>query len=61
MSFNDLPIPLAPQCRTPTTIRVPRYEIGQRAGEPIVAHLAGGPVRSPIVDTGFELVARESA
>ncbi|MCF3933433.1 LacI family DNA-binding transcriptional regulator [Acuticoccus sp. M5D2P5] len=43
-----------------TTIRVPRYEIGRRAGEQILARLAGEPT-ARIVDLGYELVARDSA
>ena len=44
-----------------TTLRVPRYLIGQRAGEMIRDRLAGLTVKRRIVDTGFELVPRESA
>jgi LacI family transcriptional regulator, gluconate utilization system Gnt-I transcriptional repressor len=44
-----------------TTIRIPSYAIGKRAGELILARLAGESVAEPIVDLGFELVARESA
>ena len=44
-----------------TTLRVPRYLIGARAGEMIRNRLAGLPVKRRIVDTGFELVPRESA
>ncbi|HEY3177483.1 MAG TPA: LacI family DNA-binding transcriptional regulator [Casimicrobiaceae bacterium] len=44
-----------------TTLRVPRYLIGQRAGEMIRDRLAGLPVKQRIVDTGFELVPRDSA
>ena len=44
-----------------TTIRVPRYEIGQRAGTMLCDRLAKRPVRKRVVDAGFELVARASA
>jgi len=44
-----------------TTIRVPRYEIGRRAGEMICERLADREVAPPIVDVGFELVERASA
>jgi LacI family gluconate utilization system Gnt-I transcriptional repressor len=44
-----------------TTLRVPRYFIGQRAGEMIRDRLAGLSVKPRIVDTGFELVPRRSA
>jgi len=58
--FDD--VPLAAQVVPPlTTIRVPRYEIGQRAGKLIADRLAKRPVRRRIVDTGFELVERDSA
>jgi LacI family transcriptional regulator, gluconate utilization system Gnt-I transcriptional repressor len=43
-----------------TTIRVPRYEIGSKAGELILARIAKTPVQ-PIVDLGFQLIVRESA
>jgi len=44
-----------------TTLRVPRYAIGQRAGAMICDRLAGRPVKQRVVDTGFELVIRDSA
>jgi len=44
-----------------TTIRVPRYEIGQRAGAMLCDRLAHRPVRKRVVDAGYELVARASA
>jgi LacI family gluconate utilization system Gnt-I transcriptional repressor len=44
-----------------TTLRVPRHAIGQRAGEMILARLAGRAVRRRIVDEGYELVPRASA
>ena len=44
-----------------TTIRVPRYDIGLRAGKMLCDRLAKRSVRRRIVDTGFELVPRESA
>lgn len=44
-----------------TTLRVPRYSIGQRAGAMICDRLAGRFVKQCIVDTGFELVTRDSA
>ena len=58
--YDDIPIAgqVVPSL---TTIRVPRYEIGQRAGAMLCARLAGRPVRRRVIDTGFELVARESA
>lgn len=58
--FDDIPIAgqVVPAL---TTIRVPRYEIGQRAGAMLCARLAGRSVRRRVVDTGFELVPRDSA
>ena len=44
-----------------TTIRVPRYEIGHRAGTMLCDRLGRRPVRRRIFDTGFELVPRASA
>jgi LacI family gluconate utilization system Gnt-I transcriptional repressor len=44
-----------------TTLRVPRYAIGKRAGEMILARVAGEPMRSRIADVGYELVPRASA
>ncbi len=45
---------------TLTSLRVPRYEIGQRAGRMICQRLAGEQVDEKIVNTGFELVVRDS-
>jgi LacI family gluconate utilization system Gnt-I transcriptional repressor len=42
-------------------LRIPRYAIGARAGEMIRDRLEGRPVKKRIVDTGFELVKRDSA
>lgn len=44
-----------------TTVRVPREEIGRKAGEMLVARLEERPVEPPIVDVGFQIVPRESA
>jgi LacI family gluconate utilization system Gnt-I transcriptional repressor len=44
-----------------TTLRVPRYAIGQRAGAMICDRLAGRAVDKRVVDAGFELVIRDSA
>jgi LacI family gluconate utilization system Gnt-I transcriptional repressor len=43
-----------------TTVRVPRYEIGSKAGGLILARIANASVQST-VDLGFELIVRESA
>ncbi len=45
---------------TLTSLRVPRYEIGRRAGEMICRRLNGEPVDEKIVNTGFELMVRDS-
>jgi LacI family gluconate utilization system Gnt-I transcriptional repressor len=58
--FDDIPI-AAQLVPALTTLRVPRYVLGQRAGEMIRARLEGGAVPQRIVDTGFELIARASA
>ena len=53
-----------------TTIAIPAYEIGRRAGEIVLARLAGAPASDPrgdprgnerVIDLGFEIVARESS
>ncbi|HTI46190.1 MAG TPA: LacI family DNA-binding transcriptional regulator [Casimicrobiaceae bacterium] len=58
--FDDVPIArqVVPAL---TTLRVPRYEIGQRAGEMIRARLAKVAIAQAVVDTGFEFVPRDSA
>lgn len=43
-----------------TSLRVPRYETGRRAGEMICKRLAGHTVDEKIVNTGYELVVRDS-
>jgi len=44
-----------------TTLRVPRYELGRRAGEMICARLAGSEVDEPVVNVGYEFVPRATA
>jgi LacI family gluconate utilization system Gnt-I transcriptional repressor len=44
-----------------TTIRVRRYEIGQRAGRLICERLSRRAVRRRRIDTGYELIVRDSA
>jgi len=58
--FDDMPIAgqVVPAL---TTLRVPRYDIGHRAGTMICARLDGRAVRRRVVDTGYELVVRGSA
>ena len=43
-----------------TSLRVPRYEIGRRAGEMICKRLAGEAVDEKIVNTGYQLMVRDS-
>lgn len=58
--YDDLEI--AGQMVPPlTSLRVPRYEIGRRAGEMICRRLAGEPLDEMIVNTGFELMVRASS
>lgn len=58
--FDDLAI-AARVVPSLTTLRVPRYFIGQQAGKMILDRLAGKAVRRRIIDTGYEFVRRESA
>jgi LacI family gluconate utilization system Gnt-I transcriptional repressor len=44
-----------------TTIRVPRYEIGRRAGAMICERLAGRAAAESVVDVGFGFTLRDSA
>jgi len=43
-----------------STVRVPRREMGRRAGRLICRRLAGLPIETKVVDVGFELVLRET-
>jgi LacI family gluconate utilization system Gnt-I transcriptional repressor len=44
-----------------TALRLPRYEIGRRAAELILARLDGVSPRGPVVeDLGFDIIARDS-
>ena len=58
--FDDIPI-ASQVVPALTTLRVPRYAIGQRAGEMMLARLGGDEPAQRIVDAGFELVPRASA
>jgi LacI family transcriptional regulator, gluconate utilization system Gnt-I transcriptional repressor len=58
--FDDIPI-AAQVMPALTTLRVPRYDIGRRAGAMICDRLAGRAVKRRVVDTGFLLVPRDSA
>jgi LacI family gluconate utilization system Gnt-I transcriptional repressor len=58
--FDD--IPLAGQVVPAlSTLRIPRYEIGHRAGTMICDRLAGRPVKARVVDAGYRLVPRASS
>jgi len=43
-----------------TTVRIPRFEIGTRAGEMLLDRIAGRPIDTPVVDLGFEIIRRGS-
>ncbi|MEP7206290.1 MAG: LacI family DNA-binding transcriptional regulator [Casimicrobiaceae bacterium] len=58
--FDDLDI-AAEIVPALTTLRVPRYELGRRAGELICERLAGGKVVERVADVGYALVPRSSA
>jgi LacI family gluconate utilization system Gnt-I transcriptional repressor len=57
--FDDIPI-AAQIVPALSTLRVPRYEIGSRAGQMIRDRLSGRPVKERVVDTRFRLVPRDS-
>ena len=57
--FDDIPI-AAQVVPSLSTLRVPRYEIGRRAGTMICDRLAGRPVDERVVDTGYRLIPRDS-
>ncbi|MDX1540588.1 MAG: substrate-binding domain-containing protein, partial [Geminicoccaceae bacterium] len=44
-----------------TTVRVPKYEIGQCSAEILIDALDGRPIERPMIDLGFEIVRRASA
>lgn len=44
-----------------TTVRVPRYEMGRRAGALLCDRLAGRPIETRVVDVGYRLIERASA
>jgi LacI family gluconate utilization system Gnt-I transcriptional repressor len=43
-----------------TTVGIPAYEIGKRAGEIVVARLGGAEAGPRVLDLGFSILARES-
>lgn len=60
MGFSDLPMSQA-TWPTLTTVHVDTVGIGRQAGQMLLARLRGEPLASQSVDTGFQLVIRESA
>lgn len=58
--FDDIPI-ASQVVPSLSTLRVPRYEIGRRAGAMICDRLAGRPVETPVANAGYRLVPRDSA
>ena len=44
-----------------TTVRTPRAEVGEAASKMLLALMRGEAVKQPVVDLGFELIARGSA
>jgi len=59
MGFGDLPIARAGFPRL-STVQVRGGRIGERAGQLLLARLAGQQQADPVVDIGFEVVQRES-
>lgn len=43
-----------------TTVGIPAYEIGRRAGAIVIARLRGDPAEERIIDLGFSILARDS-
>lgn len=60
MGFADLPIAAATQ-PTLTTVHVPSYEIGRRAGELLLARIHGEPGVAARLDLGYRVIERASA
>jgi LacI family gluconate utilization system Gnt-I transcriptional repressor len=44
-----------------TTVRIPGHDIGERAGEMLIAAIEGERVEPAVIDVGFEIVRRSSA
>ncbi|MCE1236898.1 MAG: LacI family DNA-binding transcriptional regulator [Hyphomicrobiales bacterium] len=58
--FNDLEM-MAVAHPSLTSVRTNRTEMGRRAIEMLIARVAGEPIDTPVVDLGFEIVARRSS
>lgn len=54
---SDLAAMISPSV---TTVRIPRYELGQTAGAMLLARLGGGRPERAVVDLGFQLIVRQS-
>lgn len=59
IGFNDLEM-VSASCPSISSIRTHRYDMGRRAIEMIVQSNAGQRPAQPVVDIGFDLIARES-
>ena len=59
MGFGDLPISRAASPRL-STVQIRRAEIGTRAGQMLLARLAGEEPGASVVDIGFQVIARAS-
>lgn len=57
--FEDMEI--AGYVRPPlTTLRIPRREIGRRAGDLLLQRIAGEKIQPCLVDCGFTLIVRDT-
>ena len=43
-----------------TTVNIPRYEIGARAGAMLIDRINGKPIAERVIDMGFEIIERGS-
>lgn len=59
MGFGDMPIARAASPRL-STVRIRRGEMGERAGQMLLARLAGEDPGARLVDIGFEVIERSS-
>jgi LacI family gluconate utilization system Gnt-I transcriptional repressor len=57
--FNDMDV-MAAAVPTLTSVRTHRYEMGKQAIAMVEAAIAGNRPKEPVVDLGFELMARQS-
>ncbi len=57
--FNDLEM-MAVANPPLTSVRTNREEMGRKAIELLIARIAGEPIDDPVIDLGFEIVARQS-